>query len=278
MEGHVTGRNPLEVPKFREHWDMLAQRFYASLLCCNLVWWSIVFLSTRRCSKLNGKTRALDRHGLACRPLYAICPMPTVLTRPSWVPTSFVVSLHRFRALLFLAVPLSLYYAAVDELCNTWVRLTTACIFTLYHLCESSATNRYLIASPHLNHSPHAHLCDVGRLGAQHLSVRSHGEYPILYDVWALCLPDDLAHAACFGIAVHFVFAAGIAKLSVGGLSWMRPETMITYLDCYRRARAHRRARTRAIPPQVRWYGTCCMQGLEVKPAIQQACQLLAGA
>ena len=137
---------------------MLAQRFYASLLCCNLVWWSIVFLSTRRCSKLNGKTRALDRHGLACRPLYAICPMPTVLTRPSWVPTSFVVSLHRFRALLFLAVPLSLYYAAVDELCNTWVRLTTACIFTLYHLCESSATNRYLIASPHLNHSPHANI------------------------------------------------------------------------------------------------------------------------
>jgi hypothetical protein len=94
------------------------------------------------------------------------------------------------------------------------------------------------------------------RLARACVRCRSHGEYPILYDVWALCLPEAWAHAACFGIAVHFVLSTGIAKLSVGGLSWMRcdsksrharihgsklvirpvcrPETMRTYLDCYR--------------------------------------------
>jgi hypothetical protein len=68
--------------------------------------------------------------------------MPTVLTRPSWAPASWVLSLHRFRAIIFLAVPLSLGFATVDD--GIWLRLMTACIFTLYHLCESSATNRYV--------------------------------------------------------------------------------------------------------------------------------------
>ena len=61
----------------------------------------------------------------------------------------------------------------------------------------------------------------------------------MLYNVWAMCLSTDYARAVSWGIAIHFVLSAGLAKLLVGGKDWMKPSTMKFYLTAYYRAKTN---------------------------------------
>jgi hypothetical protein len=65
--------------------------------------------------------------------------------------------------------------------------------------------------------------------------TRRHGEYPLLYNVWAMCLPwSEYAHAASWGIAIHFVFSTGLAKLVIGGFGgWTSPATLKFYFNLF---------------------------------------------
>ena len=86
---------------------------------------------------------------------------------------------------------------------NYQIRCVFALATSVYHLVESSASSR-------------------------------HGEYPWLYISWAWLLPDAWAHAASFGVMVHFVLSSGIAKVIIGGAGWLDARTLKTYLDVYR--------------------------------------------
>eukprot|EP00927_Polykrikos_kofoidii_P063495 TRINITY_DN58328_c0_g1_i1.p1 TRINITY_DN58328_c0_g1~~TRINITY_DN58328_c0_g1_i1.p1 ORF type:complete len:430 (-),score=54.16 TRINITY_DN58328_c0_g1_i1:42-1331(-) len=140
------------------------------------------------------------------RHLHAVCS-GSVCTRPSWLSTNKLLILHSSRRSIVASVPIMLAIASVNS--GVHVRILVAIIISAYHLVESSISNR-------------------------------HGEYPLLYNAWAMCLPSNYAHAAALGIAVHFIVSSGLAKLWVGGMSWMRPCTMRTYLDCYRGSQSGR--------------------------------------
>jgi hypothetical protein len=134
-----------------------------------------------------------------------------VCTRPSWLPTAPLLALHRLRVPVFVLMPLMMAMSSLGSLSGSRpLRLLTALVTSAYHLIESSVTNR-------------------------------HGEFPMLYNSWAMLLPDPYAQAASLGVAVNFVLSSGIAKLQVGGLGWMRPRTMRAYLDIY--------AASRSAPP-----------------------------
>ena len=160
---------------------MTQSYFYGSQLACLLAWWCVVRVVTRK-------------H------LYDLCA-GSVLTRPPWLSERTILRLHERRRTAFVALPCALALASLKP--SLLARLVVALSMSLYHLTESSATNR-------------------------------HGEYPLLYNAWAMVLPERLAHAASFGIAVHFVLSSGIAKLWYGGLEWCSPHTMAVYLDTYR--------------------------------------------
>ena len=90
-------------------------------------------------------------------------------------------------------------------------KLICAILYTLYHMVESTQTNR-------------------------------HGEYPVLYTMWAIALinDQDYMHACIWGIAINFVLLSGYAKIASGGsslLQWTDSSTLETYLTCYRLAR-----------------------------------------
>lgn len=164
-----------------------AQRgFYAWQLACFLLYWLLLRVKTGR--------------------YYHVLSSGSVATRPRWLPARVFFWLHKVRVPIFLALPLALGVAVVKSE-SRCVRLAAAMMASLYHLLESSVTNR-------------------------------HGEYPFLYNMWAMVLPEKYAHAVAFGVATHFVLASGVAKLQVGGASWMRPSTMQTYLDTYRNSRS----------------------------------------
>jgi hypothetical protein len=140
----------------------------------------------------------------------------SVFTRPSWLGGSTMRRLHapQNRKLIFCASVASLGAASFlgghDEKSSlTWVaRLGVAFVVSFYHLLETSTTQR-------------------------------HGEYPLLYNVWAMCIPlPAFASAASLGIAIHFLLSAGIAKLLVGGRAWFSSATMQHYLSVYRDSRA----------------------------------------
>ena len=149
----------------------------------------------------------------ARKPLYEVAE-GSVITIPSWLSSNFLVKLQRHRPLIFYleAIGLSLAWCFGND--SVEIRVLAAVLFTLYHLVEHSETNR-------------------------------HGEFPILYSMWAMCLQDEEMRRACvWGIAIHFIFSAGYSKVAVGGFHskyfyplWMHPCTMETYLTCYRRAR-----------------------------------------
>lgn len=86
------------------------------------------------------------------------------------------------------------------------IRVFAAAVMSLYHLVESSVTCR-------------------------------HGEYPILYNTWAMCFPSEYASAFSWGIAIHFIMSTGIAKIIVGGRHWLAPGTMKSYLTVYSNAK-----------------------------------------
>jgi hypothetical protein len=174
------------------------------------------------------------------RPLYEVAE-GSVITVPSWMPKQILLFLQQHRPFMFYCetIAMSMAYCFPDELS---VRVGAAILFTLYHVTEHSETNR-------------------------------HGEFPILYGMWTMCLPDEEVRQACaWGIAIHFVLSAGYHKLSVGGMGgsaaarnnagngyeddttkeqsssssssssswpyplWMHPSTMETYLTCYRQS------------------------------------------
>ena len=131
----------------------------------------------------------------------------SVYTVPHWLPSAHVIirwlSVHH-RHIVFFAFPSFLTLGALfsDALV---VRLAVALAVSVYHLTESAFTSR-------------------------------HGEYPVLYICWAMCIPGGSAvhSGAALGVAIHFVLSSGAAKLRVGGLAWARPHTMRTYLELYR--------------------------------------------
>jgi hypothetical protein len=84
-------------------------------------------------------------------------------------------------------------------------RLAAAVSFSLYHLLETSVSNR-------------------------------HGEYPLLHCMCGLLLPPSLARPFCMGAVVNFVMSAGWAKLTIPNApgDWMQPDTMSVYLQAYR--------------------------------------------
>ena len=126
----------------------------------------------------------------------------SVYTRPTWMPTWMLMALHRFYLVVYAFLFVSLACGAMFAE-DVYVRIFVAICISAYHLVESSVTNR-------------------------------HGEFPLLYNAWAMVLPEDYAHAASLGIAVHFILSSGVAKLVVGGLGWLSPRTMAHYLEIYR--------------------------------------------
>jgi hypothetical protein len=150
------------------------------------------------------------------RPLYDVFN-GSVVTVPSWLThldknNGILLFLQRHaRPPCFFAQTIS-FSLAFSFPHLRWVRLVSAVLYSIYHLVESSITNR-------------------------------HGEYPILYSMWAMCLiPDEYADfrkACVWGIAMNFVFSTGYAKLMVGGglIGWSKSSTMKSYLNCYRQAR-----------------------------------------
>jgi hypothetical protein len=132
----------------------------------------------------------------------------SVFTRPTWLPSHYLHQLQSpsKRKAIFVVSLLAMGLAGwglpfVDP---KWffVRLATALLVSLYHLVESSVTMR-------------------------------HGEYPLLYNAWAMCLPTDYASAVAWGVAVHFVLSTGLSKIFIGGFEWMAPSTMRFYLTTY---------------------------------------------
>lgn len=167
----------------------MAEVFYWFQLVICLSWWALL-------------KRVTGKH------LYDLQLSAAVLTRPSWCPPQLLLVLHQHRAPVFIALPLALALAAVWD--SGVTRVVVALTMSVYHLTESSATNR-------------------------------HGEYPTLYITWALCLPGPLlASSVALGVVVHFLLSSGVAKLLVGGRAWADPSTMQTYLDAYRDSQSAR--------------------------------------
>uniref|UniRef100_A0A7S1BI85 HTTM domain-containing protein n=1 Tax=Corethron hystrix TaxID=216773 RepID=A0A7S1BI85_9STRA len=163
----------------------VAQEFYQQLLYCTIAWWTLVYIVSKR-------------------PIYALCT-GSAITRPSWLPVSNLLALHRHRRSIFL---LSLAATALAAFVDARpVRVLAAVAFSPYHLAETSCTNR-------------------------------HGEYPILHaTLFLAALPSShWARAALLGVAVDFVLRAGVAKLTAGGAAWAAPDTMRAYLRVYLRS------------------------------------------
>ena len=116
--------------------------------------------------------RATKRH------LYDVS-VGSVQTRPRWISASALLALLHYRRVVFLAVPVALLAAAALGRGSVALRLSAALVYSLYHLLETSVTCR-------------------------------HGEYPVLYTLWALALPGaasrrGYAMAAALGVVVHFI-------------------------------------------------------------------------
>eukprot|EP00587_Corethron_hystrix_P014328 CAMPEP_0113323288 /NCGR_PEP_ID=MMETSP0010_2-20120614/16193_1 /TAXON_ID=216773 ORGANISM="Corethron hystrix, Strain 308" /NCGR_SAMPLE_ID=MMETSP0010_2 /ASSEMBLY_ACC=CAM_ASM_000155 /LENGTH=69 /DNA_ID=CAMNT_0000182113 /DNA_START=47 /DNA_END=253 /DNA_ORIENTATION=- /assembly_acc=CAM_ASM_000155 len=60
----------------------VAQEFYQQLLYCTIAWWTLVYIVSKR-------------------PIYALCT-GSAITRPSWLPVSNLLALHRHRRSIFL--------------------------------------------------------------------------------------------------------------------------------------------------------------------------------
>ncbi|EOD17695.1 hypothetical protein EMIHUDRAFT_102411 [Emiliania huxleyi CCMP1516] len=156
--------------------------WYALQLSAVLLWWALI-------KRMTGKH------------LYSLCSS-SVITRPSWLSREALTLLVSHKRQIFLALPAALAAGAFAGQ-HALVRLLVALVVSLYHLSESSHTNR-------------------------------HGEYPVLYTAWAMVLPASFAHAASMGVAIHFVLSCGIAKCMVGGpRAWVFGGTMRTYLEVY---------------------------------------------
>ena len=140
------------------------------------------------------------------RPLHHAVTQKSCCVRPSWLPARYLLFLRSFRTTIFSVFPILLAMGALylggSAPPPLALRVVIALSASAYHLCESSATNR-------------------------------HGEYPLLYNSWGMVLPAPFAQAVALGVAVHFIFASGAAKLCVGGFAWLKPQTMRVYLDCY---------------------------------------------
>lgn len=168
------------------------------------------------------------------RPLYQVLG-GSVVTVPSWLPEKALLLVqHKHRETLrpfFFYAQTSSFALAFCFRENNTVVLISAILYSLYHLVETSESNR-------------------------------HGEYPVLYSLWAMYLVavfrpetpasfgpastrtiwyfenEDYRRACAWGIAIHFIFSTGYSKVAVSGWkSWLHPKTMQAYLTCYGQAR-----------------------------------------
>ena len=126
----------------------------------------------------------------------------SVQTRPNWMPSKVLSSLVQFRKIIFGSViPLLLITSIFDDI--IFLRLITAITITLYHLLESSCTNK-------------------------------HGEYPLICVIWCLVIPTDLySRILSLSFVTNFLLLAGMAKIFIGGFGWIHPNTLKTYLNIY---------------------------------------------
>ena len=132
----------------------------------------------------------------------------SVYVRPRWLPINVLQVLHAHHHAVFSSLAAALALGALAP-SNTAVRCALAMAVTLYHLVESSASGR-------------------------------HGDFPLLYISWAwMLLPGAWAHAASFGVMIHFVLSSGAAKLIVGGTAWMGAHTLKAFLDIFRDSKSN---------------------------------------
>mmetsp|Transcript_6385 Transcript_6385/g.13381 ORF Transcript_6385/g.13381 Transcript_6385/m.13381 type:complete len:473 (-) Transcript_6385:36-1454(-) len=151
----------------------------------------------------------------------------SVITKPSWLSVSSIMFLHNHRQTIFtLQIILLGFVVLCLRISGTVtipsvIQLLAASTFAIYHLVETAMTSR-------------------------------HGEYPIMYALWALYFfNDEYVDGALLGIAVNFVFAAGLSKLSIGGIKWVSPVTMSTYFSVYRNSNSFL---TRPLMPNLNKY------------------------
>ena len=129
-----------------------------------------------------------------------------VTTRPCWMPASLLLYLFKCKKIIYIgAFVLTGVAAFLSE--YLFVRVLACVFIASYHMLETASTQR-------------------------------HGEYPIMYNSFAMMLPSNYAHAASFGIAIHFVLCSGVGKLIIGGRDWCGPETMSILLDVFRESSA----------------------------------------
>lgn len=127
-----------------------------------------------------------------------------VALRPSWLPARFLMMLH-YKYIYLTACYSMVLLMAVTAALPGWrtLRFLTAVVTSIYHLVESSVT-------------------------------LSHRDYLMLYNVWGLALlRDEYAEGLALGFCVHFIASSGLAKLLIGGTSWLHPRTMHSILTSY---------------------------------------------
>lgn len=130
----------------------------------------------------------------------------SVLTRPSWMKSLFMVQVLR-RSHLYLtichATPLGLALAAYWK-DSIVLRAGAVLMFSFYVLMETC----------------HSH---------------SHRDYANMYVMWGtLLLPCVMSKGLALGICVHFIGSSGLAKVVVGSLKdWVSPKTMRGVLKTY---------------------------------------------
>jgi len=166
----------------------------------------------------------------------------SVFTRPGWLPRRWLRRLHGARKLVFVASLAGLGAGGLlsGSLPPLLVRAGVAALFSLYHLLENSTTNR-------------------------------HGEFPVLYAVWGLCIPDPrYASAFCLGNTIHFILSSGVCKLLVGGRQWLHASTMQTYLRAY--------SESKSAPPASMTLNRCAAaapwvaSGISVSTVVLEVC------
>jgi len=133
----------------------------------------------------------------------------SVITRPTWLPSQWLISCRTatVRRLAFRSI----------ACCGNAGRGSAGC---------------RMIAGPNLGRS-----CNFAVPPAGILRGMLARGYPLLYIVWAMCLPAEYASAVSLGIATHFVASTGISKLWVGSAAWLGPATMRFYLTAYNDAK-----------------------------------------
>ena len=164
----------------------------------------------------------------------ALCSS-SALSCPPFLSSSTLLSLHSHKPFIFSSLPHLFFLASLFSFLEWWtednpfihllapfIRFLASLFFVLYHLIETSVTNR-------------------------------HGEYPLLYSsiFFGLPLPSTLPNpfspsspfstsllplSLLYGFTIQFIFLTGVGKVKVGGKDWFFSSTLSSYLSMYSRS------------------------------------------